>query len=68
MELVQKGNQYLKGKVEAFASFRDVLAEEMSSAMPEVRGEVERVLEATGGRRREQRGAEERRNGESGGS
>ncbi|KAI9874337.1 MAG: RNA polymerase II mediator complex subunit [Pleopsidium flavum] len=68
VELVQKGNQYLKGKTEAFASFRDVLAEEMSSAMPEVRGEVERVLEATCGKRREQGGVEERRNGESGSS
>lgn len=44
MELVQRGNQDLKGKREAFASFRDVLAREMKSAMPECRGEVERVM------------------------
>ncbi|RLL94824.1 RNA polymerase II mediator complex subunit [Aspergillus turcosus] len=47
VELVQRGNQDLKGKKEAFASFRDVLAREMRSAMPECRGEVERVLAAT---------------------
>ncbi|KAL4919315.1 mediator complex, subunit Med10 [Aspergillus aurantiobrunneus] len=51
VELVQRGNQDLKGKKEAFASFRDVLAREMRSAMPEVRGEVERVIQATGGER-----------------
>ncbi|EAW08141.1 mediator complex subunit NUT2 [Aspergillus clavatus NRRL 1] len=51
VELVQRGNQDLKGKKEAFASFRDVLAREMRSAMPECRGEVERVLEGTGGKR-----------------
>ncbi|KAK2738185.1 RNA polymerase II mediator complex subunit [Myotisia sp. PD_48] len=49
VELVQKGNQDLKGKAEAFASFRDALAREMASAMPECRKEVIRVVEATGG-------------------
>ncbi|GIK02471.1 RNA polymerase II mediator complex subunit [Aspergillus viridinutans] len=49
VELVQRGNQDLKGKKGAFARFRDVLAREMRSAMPECRGEVERVLAATGG-------------------
>ncbi|KAL4880098.1 mediator complex, subunit Med10 [Aspergillus karnatakaensis] len=49
VELVQRGNQDLRGKKEAFASFRDVLAREMRSAMPEVRGEVDRVIENTGG-------------------
>ncbi|ODH38885.1 hypothetical protein ACO22_02119 [Paracoccidioides brasiliensis] len=49
VELVQRGNQDLKGKAEAFASFRDVLAREMVSAMPECKGEVERILKATGG-------------------
>ncbi|KAL6232628.1 hypothetical protein BDW75DRAFT_16860 [Aspergillus navahoensis] len=51
VELVQRGNQDLKGKKEAFADFRDVLAREMRSAMPEVRGEVDRVIQATGGER-----------------
>ncbi|PYH88656.1 hypothetical protein BO71DRAFT_338343, partial [Aspergillus ellipticus CBS 707.79] len=44
VELIQRGNQDLRGKKEAFASFRDVLAREMKGAMPEVRGEVDRVL------------------------
>lgn len=39
----------MRGKVNAFASFRDVLAEQMASAMPELRDDVARVLEATGG-------------------
>lgn len=47
---MQRGNQDLKGKAEAFAGFRDVLAREMASAMPECGGEVKRVVEATGGR------------------
>ena len=51
MELVQRGNQDLKGKKEAFASFRDVLAREMRSAMPECRREVDKVVMATGGKR-----------------
>ncbi|KAJ5996768.1 hypothetical protein N7522_008428 [Penicillium canescens] len=50
VELVQRGNQDLRGKREAFASFRDVLAREMRSAMPECRGEVDRVVVASGGR------------------
>ncbi|KAJ5834435.1 Mediator complex subunit Med10 [Penicillium robsamsonii] len=49
VELVQRGNQDLRGKREAFASFRDVLAREMRSAMPECRSEVDRVVAATGG-------------------
>ncbi|KAJ5654318.1 Mediator complexsubunit Med10 [Penicillium lividum] len=49
VELVQRGNQDLKGKREAFAGFRDVLAREMRSAMPDCRGEVDRVVTATGG-------------------
>ncbi|PWY72433.1 hypothetical protein BO70DRAFT_320859 [Aspergillus heteromorphus CBS 117.55] len=47
VELIQRGNQDLRGKKEAFAGFRDVLAREMKSAMPEVRGEVDRVLANT---------------------
>lgn len=50
VELVQRGNQDLRGKREAFAGFRDVLAREMRGAMPECRGEVDRVVSATGGR------------------
>ncbi|RAL09963.1 mediator complex subunit NUT2 [Aspergillus homomorphus CBS 101889] len=49
VELVQRGNQDLKGKKEAFRGFRDVLAREIRGAMPECRGEVKRVMEMTGG-------------------
>ncbi|KAL4941733.1 hypothetical protein BDV06DRAFT_222870 [Aspergillus oleicola] len=59
VELVQRGNQDLKGKKEAFASFRDVLAREMRSAMPEVRGEVSRVVRATGGENGDRNGGAE---------
>jgi mediator of RNA polymerase II transcription subunit 10 len=37
------------GKEAAFASFRDVLAREMMSAMPELKEDVQMVVEATGG-------------------
>ncbi|GLI78063.1 RNA polymerase II mediator complex subunit [Penicillium ochrochloron] len=59
VELVQRGNQDLKGKREAFADFRDVLAREMRSAMPECRGEVDRVVAMTGGRAQGQAGDED---------
>lgn len=39
----------MNGKKVAFAEFRNELAREMRSAMPECRGEVERVITATGG-------------------
>ncbi|KAH6654244.1 mediator complex, subunit Med10 [Truncatella angustata] len=47
VELVRRGNQLMKGKQEAFRSFRDVLAEEMGKAMPELREDARRVVEAT---------------------
>ncbi|KAL1839747.1 hypothetical protein VTJ49DRAFT_1213 [Mycothermus thermophilus] len=49
VELVRRMNQLARGKAHAFASFRDVLAREMAAALPEVREDVARVLEATGG-------------------
>lgn len=48
VELVRRGNQLVRGKMGAFETFRDVLAGEMSSAMPELKADVDRVLEATG--------------------
>lgn len=51
VELVRRGNQLMAGKERAFAAFRDVLAAEIESAMPELRGDVDKVLDATGGRR-----------------
>ena len=49
VELARRGNQLMKGKQEAFASFRDILAREMASALPEVRSDVEKVVRETGG-------------------
>ena len=48
VEAVQRSNQYLKGKSEAFAGFRDILAEEMIKAIPECKGDVERILAGSG--------------------
>lgn len=47
MEAVQRSNQYLKGKSEAFAGFRDILAEEMIKGIPECKEDVERILRGT---------------------
>ncbi|KAI9833031.1 MAG: hypothetical protein M1819_003863 [Sarea resinae] len=49
VELAQEGNRALKARMEAFAAFRDVLAREMGSALPELRAEVGKVVEDTGG-------------------
>lgn len=49
VELVRRMNQLMRGKLHAFGSFRDVLAHEMEAALPEVRDDVRRVVEATGG-------------------
>ncbi len=46
VELVQRSNQYLKGKSEAFATFRDLLAGEIVGAFPERKGEVKGILES----------------------
>lgn len=40
----------MKGKTLAFRSFRDVLAEEISSALPALKDQVERVVQEAGGR------------------
>lgn len=44
VELIQNSNQDLKGKSEAFASFRDVFGEELVRAMPELTEDVARIL------------------------
>ena len=51
VELVRRGNQLMKGKMNAFGDFRDVLAGEITTAMPELKDDVERVVAATGGKR-----------------
>ncbi|KAK0938018.1 RNA polymerase II mediator complex subunit [Friedmanniomyces endolithicus] len=50
VELVMRYNQQLKGRTEAFGNFRDILAREMASAIPEIRDDVNQVIEVTGGR------------------
>ncbi|KAF6222623.1 hypothetical protein HO133_000670 [Letharia lupina] len=45
VEAVQRSNQYLKGKSEAFAGFRDMLAEEIVKGIPECKEDVQRILE-----------------------
>ncbi len=50
MELAQRGNQYLKGMSETFKSFRNALVREIEGAMLELKEEVERVVQETGGR------------------
>jgi mediator of RNA polymerase II transcription subunit 10 len=49
VELVRRGNQLMRGKTAAFAGFRDVLAREMASALPELEPDVRRVVQETGG-------------------
>ena len=39
---------YLKGKSEAFAGFRDMLAEEIIKAMPEEERRVKEIVEGRG--------------------
>ncbi|KAF3931060.1 hypothetical protein ABW20_dc0105208 [Dactylellina cionopaga] len=51
VELAIKQNQYLNGKQRAFQDFRDVLAEHINTTFPELRADVDEVLENTGGRR-----------------
>jgi mediator of RNA polymerase II transcription subunit 10 len=49
VELVRRMNQLARGKQHAFAAFRDTLAEQMNAALPELRDDVRRVVDATGG-------------------
>ena len=49
MELARKGNQLMKGKLEAFGSFRDELAVSMGLGLPELREQVKEVMARTGG-------------------
>lgn len=47
VEMLRRGNQLMRGKTHAFESFRDILAEEMRAAMPEILDDVDRVVAAT---------------------
>ncbi|KAG9626386.1 mediator of RNA polymerase II transcription subunit 10, partial [Aureobasidium melanogenum] len=50
VELVQKLNQQLKGRSQAFADFRDILAREMAGALPDCKQDITIVVESTGGK------------------
>jgi len=54
VEIVAKQNQFLNGKMRAFGDFKDVLAEQINTTFPELRGDVEHVLWATSGNYRPQ--------------
>lgn len=60
VEIVAKQNQFMNGKMRAFGEFRDVLAEQISSAFPELSEDVEMVLGKSAGRRRRRRRGEEK--------
>ena len=49
VEVVMRQNQKLKGKADAFAQFRDILAREWSSASPEMKPQIRQVVESSGG-------------------
>lgn len=50
LELVRRGNQLMKGKMNAFGCFRDMMAQDIATAMPELGADVAKVCEATGGK------------------
>lgn len=43
-------NQQAKGRTEAFSTFRDILAREMASGIPDIKDEVQQVVAATNGK------------------
>lgn len=47
VERVHHMNQLSRGKMHAFESFRDILAAQMDTAMPELQADVRRVVEST---------------------
>ncbi|KAK3669689.1 RNA polymerase II mediator complex subunit [Recurvomyces mirabilis] len=49
VESVMKWNQQLKGRSEAFAQFRDILAREMMSGIPDIKDDVREIAASTGG-------------------
>ncbi|KAF2267814.1 RNA polymeras-like protein II mediator complex subunit 10 [Lojkania enalia] len=49
VELAQRMNQMLKGRCEGYTLLRDTLARDIISAIPELREDVSKVVESTGG-------------------
>ncbi|KAH8595627.1 transcription factor subunit Med10 of mediator complex-domain-containing protein [Bisporella sp. PMI_857] len=64
VEAARKDNQLLKGRQEAFGSFRDIFCEEVIKSMPEMKEDMEKILE--GARARDQ--GKEKRGGDDKGS
>ena len=52
VEIVAKQNQILNGRMRAFADFRNILADQISVAFPELRDDVAMVLQDTSGKPR----------------
>lgn len=50
VELVQRTNQMLKGRAEAYRFLQEQVAWQLSNAVPELRSDVVKVVEATGGK------------------
>ena len=49
VEVVMRFNQAQKGRSEALALFRDILGEQIAVGIPEMRGDVRKAVEASGG-------------------
>lgn len=43
-------NQQQKGRADAYAQFRDILGETIGAGIPEIREDVKKVVEASGGK------------------
>lgn len=49
VEVIMRTNQAQKGQGEALAQFRDILAEQIVVGIPEMREDVMKTIEASGG-------------------
>jgi mediator of RNA polymerase II transcription subunit 10 len=49
VETVQRMNQMLNGRVDAYRSLQEQLAWQLSHAIPELKDDITAVVEATGG-------------------
>lgn len=63
VELAHQNNQFLKGKTDAFAQFRDVLGEEIKASVPGLEEAVDKVVKSPEARLM-QGVSEERTNGQ----
>ncbi|OAL53014.1 RNA polymeras-like protein II mediator complex subunit 10 [Pyrenochaeta sp. DS3sAY3a] len=50
VETVQRMNQMLNGRVDAYRMLQEQLAWQLSSVIPEMKGDITRVVESTGGK------------------